>query len=61
MIGFDERLNMVSEKQEESRMNPFLEIKNIGRKAGWGKLLVSLNMLCEGVWDEGLESWKGLV
>lgn len=38
MIGCYERLNMVSENKEESRMNPSLEIKNIGRKAGCGKL-----------------------
>lgn len=35
----DERLNMVDEKKEESRTSPFLEIKNIGRGVGWGKLV----------------------
>lgn len=55
---------MVSEKKEESRMSSFLEIKNIGRGTGWGKLVSFFGHVSRGVqWaggSEGLESRKGV-
>ena len=36
-MGFDERLNVVGETQ--GRLKNGLKIKNIERKAGWGKVM----------------------